>query len=389
MNTIVLKFGGSSVADNIKLNVVANKIIEIKKETPNVVVVVSAQGKTTDRLIAEARELSAIPNEREMDMLLSTGEQVSAAKLSILLNRKGYPTVSLSGWQAGIQTNKIHESAKIESIYPERILKELKEGKIVIVTGFQGIDENQDITTLGRGGSDTTAIAIEAAIGADKCYIFSDVDGVYSGDPKSTKIAKKLSEISFDEMQEAADAGAKVLHNRCIQIGKKFNCDIYAKSTFSDGEGTKICKEIEKSEVKNIVKNDNLMKVKLQKKVKMTPKDVNNIYKELLKNNIITESFKSDLNVEFVIKKIEQNKVAEILENKFADFDSFQSNITKLTIVGYSIIQDNVILNKVVKILEESDIKINEINLNQLKIEIISDNIPDDVTQKIHDELIF
>ena len=202
MDTVILKFGGSSVADNIKLNVVAEKVISIKKETKNVVVVVSAQGKTTDKLIKEAQELSAIPQEREMDMLLSTGEQITASKLSILLNRKGYKAISLTGWQVGIITNNIHQSAKIEQICTERIEKELEAGKIVVVAGFQGVDQNGDITTLGRGGSDTTAVSLEAALNADKCYIFSDVDGIYSADPNMITIAKRLNEISFDEMQE-------------------------------------------------------------------------------------------------------------------------------------------------------------------------------------------
>ena len=387
MDTVVLKFGGSSVADNIKLNVVAQKTIEIKNKSKNVVVVVSAQGKTTDRLIKEAQELSAIPDEREMDMLLSTGEQVTASKLSILLNRMGYPAVSLMGWQAGIQTNSVHNSAKIEAICPERIEKELKKGKIVIVAGFQGINQNEDITTLGRGGSDTTAVAIQAAIDADKCYIFSDVDGVYSADPKAVTIAKKLQEISFDEMQEAADAGAKVLHNRCIQIGKKFDCDIYAKSTFSNDEGTKICKKIESSEIKNIVKNDKLIVFKM-KKENNTNKDGYRIYKELLKNNIIVENFKNNKEIEFRVKSNEQNKVAELLESKFEEFNVFQSDIVKLTIVGYSIIQDNIILNKIMQILENERIEVFDINLTQSKIEILVKNMKDDVVEKLHRNLI-
>ena len=256
MDTVVLKFGGSSVADNIKLNVVAEKVIKIKKEVKNLVVVVSAQGKTTDNLIKEAQELSAIPEEREIDMLLSTGEQITAAKLSILLNRMGYKAISLTGWQAGIMTNDIHRNAKIEQICTERIKKEFEEGKIVIVAGFQGIDENGNITTLGRGGSDTTAVALQAGLNADACYIFSDVDGIYSADPNMITIAKRLKELSFDEMQEIADSGAKVLHNRCVQIGKKFNCNIIAKSTFTDKGGTTICQKIESTEVKSIVKND-------------------------------------------------------------------------------------------------------------------------------------
>ena len=268
MNTIVLKFGGSSVADNIKLNVVAQKIISLKKEAKNIVVVVSAQGKTTDRLIKEAQELSAVPNEREMDMLLSTGEQVTISKLSILLNRMGHPAISLTGWQAGIETNLVYGSAKIKQIYTSRIEQELAKGKIVIVAGFQGLNSREDITTLGRGGSDTTAVALQAALKADKCYIFSDVDGIYSADPNMVTFAKRLDEISFDEMQEIADAGAKVLHNRCIQIGKKFGNDIIAKSTFTDEGGTRVCKGIETREVKSIVKNDGLITVIMnQKKV--------------------------------------------------------------------------------------------------------------------------
>lgn len=206
MNTVILKFGGSSVADNIKLNVVAEKVISLKQEAKNIVVVVSAQGKTTNKLIKEAQELSAIPKEREMDMLLSTGEQITASKLSILLNRKGYPAISLTGWQAGIRTNSIHTSAKIEQIYVERMKKELKKGNIIVVAGFQGIDKNENITTLGRGGSDTTAVALQVALKADKCYIFSDVDGIYSADPNMITMAKRLDEISFDEMQEVADS---------------------------------------------------------------------------------------------------------------------------------------------------------------------------------------
>ncbi len=221
MNTVILKFGGTSVADNIKLNVVAQKIISLKKEAKNVVVVVSAQGKTTNQLIKEAQELSAIPEEREMDMLLSTGEQITASKLSILLNRKGYPAISLTGWQAGIKTNNIHTSAKIEQIYVKRLEKELEEGKIIVVAGFQGINENQDITTLGRGGSDTTAVALQVALQAEKCYIFSDVDGIYSADPNMITMAKKLDEISFDEMQEIADSRIRSITQSMHSNGKE------------------------------------------------------------------------------------------------------------------------------------------------------------------------
>lgn len=392
MDTVILKFGGSSVADNIKLNVVAEKVISIKKETKNVVVVVSAQGKTTDKLIKEAQELSAIPQEREMDMLLSTGEQITASKLSILLNRKGYKAISLTGWQVGIITNNIHQSAKIEQICTERIEKELEAGKIVVVAGFQGVDQNGDITTLGRGGSDTTAVSLEAALNADKCYIFSDVDGIYSADPNMITIAKRLNEISFDEMQEIADAGAKVLHNRCVQIGKKFDCNIIAKSTFSNDGGTKICKKIESTEIKSIVKNEKLILINMIGDRQKSKEEMLNIYQELLQNNIIVESFEDkneeNMDIQFRIDIAEQSKVLELLERKYQDYKIRQTRIVKLSIVGYGIIQDNIILNKVITNLKKHKIEILDINLAQSKIEIIVKNIENDILEELHKELI-
>lgn len=391
MNTVVLKFGGSSVADNIKLNVVAEKIISQKKQAKNVVVVVSAQGKTTDQLIREARELSAIPEEREMDMLLSTGEQITASKLSILLNRKGYKAISLTGWQAGIETNDVSGVAKINQICTQRIEKELKKGKIVIVAGFQGVNQNQDITTLGRGGSDTTAVALQASLGADKCYIFSDVDGIYSSDPNMITIAKKLDEISFDEMQEVADAGAKVLHNRCIEIGKRFDCDIIAKSTFSNQGGTKICKKIEISEVKSIVKNENLVQIYMQNNKKIKESEIIEIYQELLSRNIIVEMFRKgedNKQIQFRIKKAEQNKVQELLEVNYPNYEVIQKDIVKLSIIGYGITQDNVVLNKVIDILKRYNIEIKDINLTQSKIEIVVDNLENNIVEELHKTLI-
>ena len=392
MSTVVLKFGGSSVADNIRLNIVAEKIISLKEEFDNIVVVVSAQGKTTDKLLKEAQELSAIPNEREVDMLISTGEQITAAKLSILLNRKGHKTISLTGWQAGIYTNNVHKSAKIEQICPDKIIKELEKGNIVVVAGFQGINEKNEITTLGRGGSDTTAVALQAALNAEKCYIFSDVDGIYSADPNMIKVAKKLSEISFDEMQEIADAGAKVLHNRCIQIGNKFNCNIVAKSTFSDNGGTIICKKIENSEVKGIVKNDKLVKIKIVGDIHKTDKVIE-IYQKLLNENSIPEYFhnteQEKMNLELRVTKAESEKVLELLETKYPEYDVTQSEMIKLSIVGYAITQDNKVLNKVIHILQQNKIEVLDINLTQSKIEIVLEkDIENRILEELHRELI-
>lgn len=255
-NIIVLKFGGSSISDNKKLELVARRITKIYDSDKKVVVVLSAQGKTTDKLTREAKELSNnIPN-RELDALLSCGEQMSTAKLSILLNFYGYPAISLTGWQAGILTDNNSQNANILKINTSRILKELNNGKIVIVTGFQGINENLDITTLGRGGSDTTAVAMASALNCDNCYIFSDVDGVYTADPNKITNTKKLENISYKEMQELSNEGAKVLHNRCVQIGEKFDIPIVTKSTFNDEKGTVISNKIEDNTVKSIIKKD-------------------------------------------------------------------------------------------------------------------------------------
>lgn len=254
---IVLKFGGSSVSNNENLKIVANKIIDFKNSNQNIVVILSAQGKTTDKLINEAYELTEEVDKRELDALVSCGEQMSAAKLSILLNSLGFPSVSLTGWQAGIYTNNTNQDALIETINTERICSELESGNIVVITGFQGINEKLDITTFGRGGSDTTAVAIAATLKAKNCYIFSDVDGIYSSDPNKVQGTKKLTKLSYDEMLELSNEGAKVLHNRCIEIGEKYNIPIITKSTFNNNYGTVISnQEIEKNEIKSIIKKD-------------------------------------------------------------------------------------------------------------------------------------
>lgn len=256
MDTIVLKFGGSSLADNERLKIVASKIIDLYTKDYNIVVVVSAQGKTTDRLIEEAKELSDNPNKRELDVLLSSGEQISTAKLSILLNKMGYEAISLTGWQAGIFTNNTNQEALIQSIDIQRIQKELEKRKIVIIAGFQGYNECLDITTLGRGGSDTTAVALAAALKAKDCYIFSDVDGVYTTDPNKLKNAIKLGALSYKEMLDISNEGAKVLHNRCVEIGEKYKIPIITKSTFNNKSGTIISDIIEEDTIKSIVKKD-------------------------------------------------------------------------------------------------------------------------------------
>mgnify|MGYP005807826805 CR=1 FL=1 len=369
MDTIVLKFGGSSVSDNINLNIVANKIIELKNEGNNIICVVSAQGKTTDNLIKEAKELSAVPNEREMDALQSTGEQVSASKLAILLTMLGHKAVSLTGWQAGILTNSDYQSSKIINIDTTRINNELKKGNIVIVTGFQGIDEKQNITTLGRGGSDTTAVAIAAAIHAAHCYIFSDVDGVYTADPREVKLAHKLNSISYEEMSYISGEGAKVLHDRCVELAEKYNMPIIAACTFNKNKGTEICENMEQTLIKSIIKNDNILIVEIENYDK--PYE---LLEKIVKNNIKVGKFSfEDKKLIFTITKENRAKLEKMLD-KISGNISIKS-VTKISIVGSGISNHLEILNIINKNFEVIKDDIYEFDVSACKISILFNKI--------------
>ena len=325
MDTIVLKFGGSSLADNKKLEIVANKIIKISKDN-KVVVVVSAQGKTTDNLIKQANELAEMEdlsdsqlNKRELDMLLSCGEQMSSAKLAILLNLKGYKSISLNGWQVGINTNNNYQNALIESIDITRINKELENGNITIITGFQGIDKYNNITTLGRGGSDTTAVAIAKELKAKQCYIYSDVDGIYTADPNKIPNADKLKNISYEEMYELSSEGAKVLHDRCVEIGERFDVPIVTESTFNNKPGTQITHKLECSGIKSIVKKD----------------------------------------------------------------------ISRISVIGFGINSNDNTLKKILKIADKHSLEIFNIDISRTKISVVfKEIVKDNVLQEIHDVLI-
>ena len=322
MDTIVLKFGGSSVADNDKLKIVAEKIINLYNKNNNIVVILSAQGKTTDKLISEALELSNETKDREMDVLLSAGEQISIAKLSILLNKMGYKAISLTGWQAGILTNKTNQNAIIENIDTTRILQELSKRKIVIIAGFQGYNENLDITTLGRGGSDTSAIAIAAALNAKECYIFSDVDGVYTADPNKIENAKKLPALSYEEMIEISSEGAKVLHGRCAEIGQKFKIPIITKSTFNNKAGTIITDIIEENTIKSVVK------------------------KEISRISIVGNGISRNFEKLHEVLNIIQNNKLEILE-----FNVSESKIS----IDFKNVVDDEMLEKIHKIIKDRE----------------------------------
>ncbi len=248
MALIVQKYGGSSVADPVCIRRVANRIMMSRKQGHSVVVVVSAMGDTTDDLIDLAGKVADSPSEREMDMLLSTGEQVSAALLAMALHSLGAEAVSLTGPQAGIATDAMHGKAKIMDIKPRRVQKHLREGRVVIVTGFQGLSPSEDVATLGRGGSDATAVALAAALKADRCQIFTDVDGVYSADPRVVKDARKLDEIAYDEMLELASLGARVLMSRSVEFGKKYGVELEVLSSFTMAPGTVVRRKVKNME---------------------------------------------------------------------------------------------------------------------------------------------
>lgn len=348
-------------------------------------------GKTTDKLLKEAYELAKVPSDRELDVLLSSGEQVSISKLSILLNEMGYKAVSLTGWQAGIYTNNTNQNATIENIDTSRISKELQERKIVIIAGFQGFNDNLDITTLGRGGSDTTAVAVAAALKAKHCYIFSDVDGVYTTDPNKIPVAKKLETLSYVEMLDIADEGAKVLHNRCIEIGKKFNIPIITKSTFNNKSGSVINDKIEDKVVKSIVKNDDLLLVNL-KYSSYSIKLFNQVYNFLINEGILPIQFINNsisfFDVNFLIKSSIYNKFQKALESNLNMFDSSFQNVSRIAIIGYGITNDNVVLKRIMEIIKRFSVDIFSIDITNAKIIItFKEKVENDLLELLHNEL--
>lgn len=265
MSIVVQKYGGSSVENKEKLETICNRIIQEKENNNDIVVIVSAQGKTTNFLIEKAKEYTSNNSKiekKDLDFLLSTGEMQTASLLSLMLNSKGYSSVCLTGAQAGIITDSNFGNAKIIDVVSENILSHLKDNKIVIITGFQGMDKLGNITTLGRGGSDLSAVAIACALNSQKCEIFSDIDGIFSADPKVISNSKLLDEISYDEMLEASSAGAKVLHNRSVNLAKEYDLQINSKCTFTDSNGSKVQKRVKEDfDIHFITKKDDISKI--------------------------------------------------------------------------------------------------------------------------------
>lgn len=339
-------------------------------------------------MLKESNELADVPNDRELDVLLSSGEQISISKLAILLNELGYKAVSLTGWQAGICTNNTNQNAIINNINTSRIHKELDSGKIVVIAGFQGINENLDITTLGRGGSDTTAVAVAAALNAAQCYIYSDVDGVYTTDPNIIINAKKNKKLSYVEMLDIAEAGAKVLHNRCIEIAEKFNVPIITKSTFNDEPGSIINDVIEERIIKSVVKNDNLFWVNLKYK-EFSKEFLYKIFECLNRNRILYIQFINNsidtLNVDILIKLADINKIQKIFKSQFPELKCKATQTSRLSIIGYGIVADTSVIEKILSIIQEFDVTIYSMELSNTKITItFYEKIENNLLEAIH-----
>lgn len=381
---VVHKYGGTSVGDLDRIENVANRVMAVRDKGDDIVVVVSAMSGETNKLIGYAEHFAKSPAKKEMDMLLSSGERVTAALLAIALQAKGYDAVAMSGRQAGIVTDKTHTYARIESIDPSAMHSEIKNGKIIIVAGFQGINKDGSVTTLGRGGSDLSAVAIAGALEADQCEIYSDVDGIYTTDPRIEPNAKKLDKISYDEMLELSSLGAKVLQNRSVELAKKLNVRLYAKSSFSQNEGTLITKEsniMEKVLVSGVVLDKNQARVTLRG-VSDRPGIAAEIFNKLANENInvdmIIQNVGTDgsTNLGFTVPQSEHENAKSVMAAFDHDIESmdFDNNVCKVSVVGVGMKSHSGVAAKAFTVLAESNINIQMIATSEIKISMVIDD---------------
>lgn len=394
---IVQKFGGSSVANAERVRNVAAIVADTYRAGNDVVVVVSAQGDTTDDLIAKAAEINPNASKRELDMLMTAGEQMSASLLAMAIKSMGLPSISLLGWQVGVKTDSNYGNARIKSIDTERLTAELSRRNIVILAGFQGINKYEDITTLGRGGSDTTAVAIAAVLKADLCQIYTDVDGVYTADPRIVKGAKKLSEITYDEMLELATLGAQVLHNRSVEMAKKYHVDLEVCSSLERKPGTKVREVVtmEKLLVRGVARDDNVARVTIIG-VADVPGMAYKIFSVLaaakVNVDIILQSIGRDgsKDIVFTVKSDQKEetvaalKQVSILEN--AIDVQVDDDVTKLSIVGAGMETHPGVASKMFEALFDANINIQMIATSEIKISVlIHKKDSDRAVQAVHD----
>lgn len=401
MALIVKKFGGSSVANAERIFNVANRIIEDYKKGNDVVVVVSAQGDTTDDLIEKAKEINPSgASKREIDMLLSAGEQISIALLAMAIEKLGCPATSLLGWQAGFHTDSHHGIARIKKVNSERIRNEIAKGNIVIVAGFQGLNKYDDITTLGRGGSDTSAVAIAASMNADLCQIYTDVDGVYSADPRKVPNAVKMDEISYDEMLELASLGAQVLNNRSVEMAKKYNVELEVLSSLERKPGT-IVKEtvkMEKTLIRGVAKDNNVATISivgLQDTPGVAFKIFNKLAQYKINVDIILQSVGRDntKDITFTVPLDQGNMAIEAI-NGMKDALNFKSlkmndSVTKVSIVGAGMESHPGVASKMFEALYDANINIHMISTSEIKISVLIDaKYADKAVSAIHDAFL-
>ncbi|MDO4743245.1 MAG: aspartate kinase [bacterium] len=401
MSLIVKKFGGSSVANAERVFNVANRVIEDYKKGNDIVVVVSAQGDTTDDLIEKALEINPDGcSKRELDMLLSAGEQISISLLAMAIEKLGYPAVSLLGWQAGFKTDSNYSAARIKSVDPERIRAELDKKNIVVVAGFQGTNKFDDITTLGRGGSDTSAVAIAAAMNADLCQIYTDVDGVYTADPRIVKNAQKMNEISYEEMLELATLGAQVLNNRSVEMAKKYGIELEVLSSLEKKPGT-IVKEyvsMEKMLIKGVAKDNNVSRISvvgLEDVPGVAFKLFNMLAAKKINIDIILQSVGRDgtKDITFTVPKDQRATTIDIINNakqslKFIDV-FFDDNVSKISIVGAGMETHPGVAAKMFEALFDSDVNIQMISTSEIKISVLIDiNDSEKAVNAVHSKFI-
>lgn len=381
MSLIVQKFGGSSVANAERVMNVANIVTDTYRQGNDVIVVVSAQGDTTDDLIAKAHEINEKPSKREMDMLLTSGEQISISLLAMAIEKLGCPVVSLLGWQAGFNTSSAYGSARIKSIKSDRLKAELDRHNIVIVAGFQGLNKYDDLTTLGRGGSDTSAVAIAAALHADRCQIFTDVEGVFTADPRKVEGAKKLQEITYDEMLELATLGAQVLNNRSVEMAKKYNVEVEVLSSLKRVPGT-IVKEVAKMEkmlVRGVTKDTDVARISVTA-VPNIPGIAFKLFSKLAQKkvnvDIILQSVGRDgtKDITFTVSKDNADDAVEAIKSTFdIDDDKIKCDldVAKVSVVGAGMETHPGTASKMFEALFEHDINIEMIATSEIKISVL------------------
>ncbi|MEH7491252.1 aspartate kinase [Neobacillus niacini] len=383
MGLIVQKFGGTSVGSVERILNVAARVKSETDQGNQVVVVVSAMGKSTDQLVNLAKEISATPNKRDMDMLLSTGEQVTISLLSMALNEQNLPAVSFTGWQAGIVTEPVHGNARITTINSESVKNQLADGKVVIVAGFQGITEDGEITTLGRGGSDTTAVALAAALNADKCDIYTDVTGVFTTDPRYVKSARKLQSVSYDEMLELANLGAGVLHPRAVEFAKNYQVKLEVRSSMEREEGTVIEEEASMEQnlvVRGVAFEDEITKVSVLGLANSLT-SLSTIFTTLAENHlnvdIIVQSTTEaeTANLAFSIKTQDLMETLNVLENSkdvlnYEQLDA-ENKLAKVSIVGSGMISNPGVAAKMFEVLAKNEIQIKMVSTSEIKVSAV------------------